>query len=57
MSSSETKLAARRRAYGRGHRVLSLAPRPLQPAHGRGRAGAGAEPGFLLVGGVDNAFV
>ena len=42
--------AARRGARRRRHGALPVAPRLLQPAHRRGRARAGAEPGRLLQG-------
>ncbi len=37
---------------GRGHGPLPVASRLLQPAHGRGGAGAGPEPGGVLPGGA-----
>ena len=42
--------AARRGAGGGRHGALPVAPRLLQPAHRRGAARAGAEPGRLLRG-------
>ena len=42
--------SARRGGTRRGYRPLPLAPRLLQPAHRRGIARPGAEPGRVLAG-------